>query len=113
LADYFRRCEAALGTRLQQSQSEARAELLDTWIQFAPTQELDQALSSLRQVRDGDADEILSQSLELQTEIMAVFRELAGSMAVPEVCEVLLDLADQEESVAEELGLAKVMDRDA
>ena len=112
LADYFRQREEALGKQLATSQTQEGSEELDTWIQNIPNHAVDQALASLRQVSKHDTSELVKRALELQEEIVKMLRELAASLNVPKVSELLSAWAEQEKTTANQLGLAKLMQQD-
>jgi len=106
LVDFFRQWEQRLGGCLNSLQRDQRQTLLATWVQFAPTDGVDQALSSLRNAQQDGPEALVKKSHELQDEIDALLRQLADSLNAPEVCELLRDLTNFELQAAKELGAA-------
>lgn len=108
LVDFFRQWEGRLGACLDSLQRDRREALLSTWVQFAPTEGLDRALSSLREAQEEGPSALVNKSHELQEEIEALLVQLADSLNAPEVSKWLLDLAEFERQAAKELGLADI-----
>lgn len=113
LAEFFRQREEMLGRRLKSLETNELRPILETWVQVAPTQGVDGALAALRAARDEGSSTILKKCLELQNEIVGLFRQLAENLDAPTVREVLQDLAASEESAAKQLAVAEVTQRDA
>ena len=113
LADFFRQWEERLESYVDSLERGEQKAILGTWVQFAPTEGIDNALSSLRRTKCHETGVFVDRCFELQNEIVTLLEELANSLEAPKVRELLLDLAKFEQHAARNLGLAEVMGRDA
>ncbi len=113
LAKLFRRQETALANTLQEYSEVGQRDVLETWIQFVPTDETDQALEALRESTDKSTDTIVRRCLELQEQIVEFFRQLAESSGVPEAQRVLENLAELEHGALQELRMSYATKDDA
>ena len=71
LADFFRQWEQRLESYVDSIEGGKQKEILDTWVQFAPTEGIDNALSSLRRTECHELGVFVKQCFELQNEIIA------------------------------------------
>jgi len=113
LMEYFRQWEEALRSWVESVESSERSTVLDTWVQFGTTREIDEALTSLRGAQREGPDALVSRSLELQQEIVEFLRQLAGSLDTPDAHNLVLDLAEFEEGANRRLGMAVLTSHDA
>lgn len=112
LAEFFRDGEARLAARLKKAEEGARAEVLDTWVQFVPTGGVDKALQELRAATEDGPDPTLASCLTLHGQIAEMLRHLAEMVPAEEAREMLQHLADMEEQAIRELSLANTMRED-
>jgi hypothetical protein len=112
LADFFRQWEQRLESYVGLVEGEQKG-ILGTWVQFAPTKGIDDALASLRGTECHELGVFVKQCFELQDEIVTVLRELANNLDAPKVRELLLDVAEFEQQAARKLGAAELTEYDA
>lgn len=111
--DLFRQREDHLGHWLDALEREQGEVYLDTWIQFAPTEAMDDALATLLRAQHDPPDVLVYKSFCLQEEILKLLEHLADSLDAPDVRHRLLDLAALERKAARDLGVADIMQRDS
>lgn len=112
MVKFFLQWENRLVHGFESLPTEEKQPLLDTWVQFAGTEELDNAVADLRQCPRGDPDKLLSKCFQVQSQILDLLRELSGSQPVPEVREKLSRLAEFEETATRNLSAAVVTSHD-
>lgn len=112
LADFFRQREERLGQCLRSLQSGGQTAVLETCVQYVPTEDVDKALGALRAAGDQGASTTLKKCLRLQEEVIRLVRQLADNLNMPPVREVLHELAASEEEATKELALADVTQQD-
>jgi hypothetical protein len=114
LADFFRQREETFGTYSKSLEGGQQTAVLDTWLQYVPTQDLVEALTALRAARNQkDSNAIFTKCLELQGKIVALLKQLAANLHAPTVRDVLQNLAVSEEAALKPLETAKVTQDDA
>ena len=113
LADFFRQWEQRLEGYVDALEGDEQKAVLNTWVQFAPTEGINNALGSLRRTECHELGVFVKRCFELQDEIVTLLQELATSLDVPKVRRLLLDLAEFERQAAKKLGSAELMERDA
>lgn len=106
LAEFMRSGEERLGKQIAAVEEGAQAEVLETWVQFVPTGDVEKALRALRESDAEGADATFGSCLQLQAQIVAAFRHLAEILPSPEAQETLRHMADMEERAIHEWGLA-------
>ncbi len=113
LAKLFRRQETALANTLQEYSEVGQLDVLETWIQFVPTDETHQALEALRESSGESTDATVRRCLELQEKIVDFFRQLAEFSGAPDAQEVLGNLAELEQGALKEMGMGDAWKDDA
>jgi hypothetical protein len=113
LADFFRHCEEQLEDYVASLESGEQQAILNTWVRFAPTAGIDNALSSLHRSRCRDTGVFVDRCFELQEEIVSVLEELANDVELPKARQLLLDAAKFEQQAAKLLGSAELTEYDA
>lgn len=112
LVDYFRQWEQRLERALETLEREERKAFLDTWVQFAPTEDVDHALSALKHAQDQPPETLVRRCFELREQILALLDLLADRLKAPDVRDHLSKLAEIERQAVRELGIADIMWRD-
>ena len=112
LADLFRDREAVQADALRKFEETGQQELLETWVQFVPSEEMGRALGALRTSTGEDPAAMLRRCLELQEQIVDLFRHLAEVAGSPEVRELFSKLAELELRAVEELGMSETSQYD-
>jgi hypothetical protein len=113
LADFFREWEERLEGYVDSLEGGERKAVFDTWVQFAPTEAIDKALSSLRCTQCNETGVFVDRCFELQEEIVTVLGDLANSLDAPNVRQLVLDVAKFEQQAARRLGAAELTEYDA
>lgn len=113
IVDLFGQWEQRLERFLDTLERGQRTAFLDTWVQFAPTEDIDEALSAVKQGRDQPPEILVRRCFDLREQILALFDLLADRLKAPEVREQLSDLAEIERKATKDLGIADIMRRDA
>lgn len=112
LAEFFRNGEARLVAHLKKAEEGARAEVLDTWVQFVPIGGVDKALQELRAATEEGPDPTFASCLTLHEQTVGALRHLSEMVPTEEAREMLQHLANMEEQALRELGLADSMRQD-
>jgi hypothetical protein len=112
-ADFFRKREEALASRLESFEDGKHKRVLDTWVQYVPSREVEASLEGLRAARDRGSGAVLAECGELQRAIVGFLRQLAKNLEAPNVREILQDLAVAEEGALKELSMAELTEREA
>ena len=113
LADMFRRHNEFLARSLSQSSDRDLDRALATWVQFVPTQQVKEALESLKEVPAEDVDEVVCRAMTLQNEIITALHQLADSAKPTMARHLLSELAHLEQGQMRELGWAYTTKKDA
>ena len=113
LADYFQGWQESMGRSIASFEESEREAILDTWVQFVPKQDVDKGVESMRRARGEDADTVVSEALNVQQKTAALVSQLAESMKVPAVSQMLAELSEFEQTVGAKLGRAEIEKRDA
>lgn len=113
LADFFRQWEQRLESYVDSVEEGDQKAILDTWVQFASTEGIHNALASLRRTECHELQLCVKRCFELQDEIVTLLQELANRLDAPKVRQLLLDAANFEQQAARKLGSAELMEYDA
>jgi len=113
LVEYFHRWERRLEDWLDSLERERRKTFLDTWVQFAPIEDVDHALATLCEAQEKDTETVANACFDLRQEVLKLIGLMADRLKGPDVREHLLKLAEIERKAARELAIADVMRRDA
>ncbi len=113
LARYFQQRQQALITALESLGDQQETKTAETWVQYAPTEEMEEALASLCATEKTDVQEVAARALILQSAIVDLFDKLANNQVLPEIRELLLQMGRFEQAAAQELGMAQTMEGDA
>lgn len=108
LVEYFRQWERRLERCLDSLEADQRKAFLDTWVQFAPTEDVDRALSALCDTQHESPTTVARMCFDLREQVVKLIELLADRLKGPEVRDQLLKLADVERKAARELGMADV-----
>ena len=113
LVDFFRQWEERLASFLESLGAIDQKAILDTWVQFAPTDGVDDAISSLRRAQRHGPGALVERCFELQGEIVTLLKQLADSLHAPKLRQLLLALVEFEEEAARNLAFAELTQREA
>jgi hypothetical protein len=113
LAAFFRHCEQQLETYVESLERSEQKAVLDTWVQFASTASLDNALYSLHRTRCQENGAFVDRCFALQGAIVTALQDLATDVDLPRVRQLLLDAANFEQQAARMLGSAELTEYDA
>jgi hypothetical protein len=113
LGDFFRQREQRLASFVDCVERGEQKGILNTWVQFASTQNIHNALASLRRAECHELEACMKRCFELQEEIVLLLRDLSDRIQVPQVSQLLLEVAHFEQQAARQLGLATLTEHDA
>lgn len=113
LVGFFREGEVRVATHLNQGAEEAQAKVLDTWVQFVPTGDVDQALDDLRAATEEGLAPTFAGCLALHKQMVTALRHVAETVPGKEARDMLQQLADMEEQAMRELSMADRMGQDS
>jgi len=106
LADFYEQREQALAGWLASLRNDEQTAVLDAWVQYVPNEGVDEALTALRRAQDQGSLATSKGCLRLQEEIIRLVRQLADTLNMPPVHDILLALAAGEEHALKQLALA-------
>ncbi len=106
LLEYISIHEGQLGNGIEEFEENAEASLLDTWLQFGAVETLDGILGQLKLTPEMTEDDILAAALKVDTQLIALYEELAGESSVPHVRELFEALAKMQEARERQLARA-------
>ncbi len=112
LTDFFREGEVQVATHLNSGAEAAQAEVLDTWVQFVPTGDVDQALDDLHAATEEGPAPTFAACLALHKQMVKALRHLVEIVPAEEARDMLQHLADMEEQAMRELSMADTMGQD-
>jgi rubrerythrin len=98
-------CRTCLSTS-RSTKGNSEASLLDTWLQFGAVETLDGILGQLKLTPEMTEDDILAAALKVDTQLIALYEELAGESSVPHVRELFEALAKMQEARERQLARA-------
>lgn len=104
LLEHVRRHEKHVQVQLGEYDPEEAKAVLDGWIQFVPTQALEKALEEATFESGMSADEVVERTLEVDRELIGIYRQLAGSLTAPRSQEFFTSLAQLEEVKSSEIA---------
>lgn len=82
LIDFMARHEEEMRQRLEEARTDEDA-ILDTWLQYVPTEPLDQAMDAARPDNGMDLDDVIEKTLEVDRRLRDLYRQLAGNLNAP------------------------------
>ena len=106
LLEYIAIHEGQLDTGIEEFEENAEDGLLDTWLQFGAGETLDGILQQLKLTPEMTEDEVLAAALRVDTQLIALYEELAGECSVPHVRELFEALAKMQEARERQLARA-------
>lgn len=74
--------------------------VLDTWVQFVPVEEIQQALSGTDLVTAASVDELLARKAAFDDAVIALYQHMAQETSAPHVVEAFSQLAAQAKKFA-------------
>jgi rubrerythrin len=99
LLDYLSRHEQHMEEALARFERNARQGILNAWLEYSPTLDVDEVLRNCK-LRDGmSADEIVDAAVNFDNTLIELYREVAGKVndaTVKEVFQNLLALEEKE-----------------
>jgi rubrerythrin len=97
LLDYMGRHEGNFNKALARYEETAAQGVLDTWLQFAPDETLNQAFKKVELTPGMSPDEVIQVALDLDKTLLTLYEELAQSTSAPHVKELFMNLLQMEE----------------
>ena len=113
LVDFFGQWERRLSHCFESLPPQREKTILDTWVQYAGTEEVEAALVDVRRAQHQDPDELVAKLLELQEQILQLLSQLAETQPTPDARQILSALVEFEQKATGDLSSAIVMRRDA
>jgi rubrerythrin len=98
LLKYLARHEENFNECLGRYEEDAAKGILETWLQFAGDDTLDEALQRVDLTEDMDVDDIIRCAMSLDKKLVELYRGLADATAAPRVRELFENLIEMEES---------------
>lgn len=93
LIDFMARHEEEMHRRLEEAKRDEDA-ILDTWLQYVPTEPLDQAMEAARPDDGMDLEDIIEKTLEVDRRLRDLYRQLAGNINAPSAKRFFRSLAE-------------------
>ena len=112
LADYFQQWEERLARFLDSLNDQQPDLLLETWLQFSGTDNVDQALDDLCATSIDEPRKLIDKSLVLQEQVVVLFEQLTGELDPSEQRDQMESLTEYERQAARELATAIVTQYD-
>jgi len=106
LLEYIAIHEGQLGTGIEAFEENAEDTLLDTWLQFGADETLKDILQQLKLTPDMSEDEVLAVALRIDSQLIALYEELAGESSIRQVSELFEALAKMQEARERQLARA-------
>ncbi|MBI1314876.1 hypothetical protein GC176_26570 [bacterium] len=106
LLQYIAIHEGQLGTGIEEFEENADMCLLNTWLQFGAEESLNGILQRLDLKQGMTEDEILAAALQVDTQLIRLYDELAGESSVPRVRELFEALSRMQEARERQLARA-------
>jgi len=98
LLKYLARHEENFNECLGRYEKDAAKGVLETWLQFAADDTLDEALKHVGLHEDMDVEEVIRCAMSLDRKVVELYRDLADATAAPRVRELFENLIEMEES---------------
>lgn len=89
----IRRSEKEMDVALARYQKEGEGAVLDTWIQYIPSEELEELMLTGHLPMDSSPDEILEWKQKVDEALAAFYRQLGDQVSSPKAKELLESLA--------------------
>ena len=96
LLDYLSRHESHLEETLERFEAENQHNVLDTWMQYAPSIDIQQIINGKCLSPDMSVDEVVKLALEFDEAVVELYREATNECDVPHVKEVFQSLVELE-----------------
>lgn len=96
MLDYLSRHEQHREEALQRFEHDAKKQILDTWMQYAPSIDIEAIVKSHSIVPGMSVDEVIKLAMEFDNALVELYKEAAREVDVPHVQEVLQNLVDME-----------------
>jgi hypothetical protein len=103
--DYLQVQEQSLAKSLERFRSEAPRELLDTWFQYSPVDEVPEAFSDIALPADMDIADVVQVAARFNAWLVENYRQLAEESDIPELRQLFESLIAQQQE--EQRRLAK------
>lgn len=96
LLDYLSRHESHLEETLERFEAENQRNVLETWMQYAPSIDIQQIIKGKCLSQDMSVDDVVQLALEFDEAVVELYREAADESDVPHVKEVFQSLVELE-----------------
>ncbi len=94
--EYLSRHERNREYALQRFEEDARKKVLNVWLQYAPSSNIEQLLSDCDTSADLSVDDVIKLAMCFDDALIALYRETARELDEPQVRDVFLNLAEME-----------------
>jgi len=96
LLDYLKRHERNLADCLSQYEHDAAQQIMDTWLQYAPTRHLEDRIKYFPIHSGMTLQEVIDIALDLDNALVELYRDVRDNVDTPELKEVFQNLIDLE-----------------
>lgn len=94
--EYLSRHERNREYAMQRFEEDARKNLLNVWLQYAPSSNIEQLLSQCDTGADMSVDDVIKLAMCFDDALIALYQETAREIDEPRVQDVFLNLAEME-----------------
>ncbi|QJD28555.1 ferritin family protein [Methylococcus geothermalis] len=95
--DYLSRHEDEQKEMLERFEENARSAILDTWLQFAPSDHVEELLANAAPRPDMTVDEVVKMACAFDDALVTLYKEAAAEMDDPKARDVFNNLAEASE----------------
>ena len=96
LLDYLGRHERNLANCLAEYEQETAQELMDTWLEFTPTTNIDEKIKNLPLHADMTLQQLVDYALDLDNIVVELYRDALLHVELPELTELFQNLIEME-----------------
>jgi len=98
LLDYLRRHERNIAECLSQFENDTAQKMMDTWLEFAPTTNINEKIKYLPLHSDITLAQIVETALDVDNAIVALYRDLKDHVDLPELKELFENMIEMEDN---------------
>jgi len=96
LLDYLGRHERNFATCLAEYEQNTAQGMMDTWLEFAPTTNIDEKIKYLPLQSDLTLRQLVDIALDLDNTVVELYRDAREHVEIPELTELFQNLIDME-----------------
>lgn len=97
LLDYLQRHERNLADSLSQYEKDAAQQMMNTWLQYAPTTNVKDKIKYFPIHSDMTLQEVIDIALDLDNALVELYRDVKEHVEIPELKELFQNLIDMED----------------